>query len=578
MMFPRYVLRIFPRVNLNNLLIALISIIAYHFIFQHKLPAAFFSTTDMKQDETESVNPRASSVWCRGEMLSKRLCRFQNLCIHSDGEFIFFHGPESIISGITLPQMKEAIVELSSIEGHNALTLVLTDVPVDRIGDLPWTIKDIEDTSFLLKRFKPNNLMHVIHDDLMPIYSSLLEIGACPQEKRCNAKLVFVDSFARGPFWDFYKLFTQSEPILLSDLSSKEIYCFKDVYVGLNRNTVWYQYGFTEPQSPWVNRTVTAMDIQRFTSYVTSFLAGRLLPSTCPAIPLTVLLSRKNTRLILNERQVTEMIEQQTITTVITLSLDDHSLVDLIAHIQCAKILIGMHGALLVLSAFLPPGSILIELFPYAVPPEDYTPYKTLATLPGMGITYKEWVNTKEEHTVIHPDWPKLMGGINHLPLEEQQRIMRDKPVKRHLCCSDPQWLLRIFQDTFVDIASLSDLIRVAMAENEDGSKLAVASKIEDLWTRNLFPGRVNNLNCQVNDDYIDLLWDPPWNLDFLHFVEWTYEVWFRVFGDPQYKIAVTNATVQRIERFSLPIDVWVTTKVSGEKRGPFQWFVCKES
>jgi protein O-mannose beta-1,4-N-acetylglucosaminyltransferase len=38
---------------------------------------------------------------------------------------------------------------------------------------------------------------------------------------------------------------------------------------------------------------------------------------------------------------------------------------------------------------FMPPGSVLIELYPYAVPSDNYTPYRTMARLPGMDLVYR---------------------------------------------------------------------------------------------------------------------------------------------------------------------------------------------
>lgn len=46
---------------------------------------------------------------------------------------------------------------------------------------------------------------------------------------------------------------------------------------------------------------------------------------------------------------------------------------------------------------FLPPGSVLLELYPFAVPSENYTPYRTMSQLPGMNLVYRAWENTHEK-------------------------------------------------------------------------------------------------------------------------------------------------------------------------------------
>ena len=56
-----------------------------------------------------------------------------------------------------------------------------------------------------------------------------------------------------------------------------------------------------------------------------------------------------------------------------------------------AQLAVGMHGAILALAMFLPQGAAVVELFPYGVPAAHYTPYRTLAELPGLGLTYRAW-------------------------------------------------------------------------------------------------------------------------------------------------------------------------------------------
>jgi protein O-mannose beta-1,4-N-acetylglucosaminyltransferase len=62
---------------------------------------------------------------------------------------------------------------------------------------------------------------------------------------------------------------------------------------------------------------------------------------------------------------------------VMTVSLETHSLSDIIPIIHSSRGVIGMHGSLLSLAGFLKQGSFLVELFPYAVNPEKYTPYRS---------------------------------------------------------------------------------------------------------------------------------------------------------------------------------------------------------
>ena len=48
------------------------------------------------------------------------------------------------------------------------------------------------------------------------------------------------------------------------------------------------------------------------------------------------------------------------------------------------SLLLGMHGALMSVSMFLPQGALVVELFPYAVPPTGYTPYRYVSPVCGQ--------------------------------------------------------------------------------------------------------------------------------------------------------------------------------------------------
>jgi len=67
--------------------------------------------------------------------------------------------------------------------------------------------------------------------------------------------------------------------------------------------------------------------------------------------------------------------------------------------------------------------------------------------------------NRDEGRTVTHPDWPRLLGGVQHLPPDEQKRVQETVPVPPHPCCEDPVWLYRIFQDTTVDVGEVLCLL-----------------------------------------------------------------------------------------------------------------------
>jgi protein O-mannose beta-1,4-N-acetylglucosaminyltransferase len=83
-----------------------------------------------------------------------------------------------------------------------------------------------------------------------------------------------------------------------------------------------------------------------------------------------------------------------------------------------------------------------------------------------MNIIYRAWENRHEDRNIMHPDRSIYEGGINHLPEEERQKIIQTRTVPKHLCCTDPYWLFRIYQDTNVTVPEVEKLISNALAES----------------------------------------------------------------------------------------------------------------
>ena len=112
-----------------------------------------------------------------------------------------------------------------------------------------------------------------------------------------------------------------------------------------------------------------------------------------------------------------------------------------------------MHGSALALAMFLPPGAGLLELFPYAVDSKLFSPYQTMASLPGSQLAYAAWENNDIERTRTYPDRSPDLGGLAHLDGEERRRIELSDHVEPRPCCSDPEWLYRIYQVQYTTLA-----------------------------------------------------------------------------------------------------------------------------
>ena len=66
-----------------------------------------------------------------------------------------------------------------------------------------------------------------------------------------DVQLVMMDDQEPGPFQHLYNMFSTQDPIYKSQLQETgAAVCFVDAYVGLSKETRWYDYGFDKPQGP----------------------------------------------------------------------------------------------------------------------------------------------------------------------------------------------------------------------------------------------------------------------------------------------------------------------------------------
>ncbi|XP_054164748.1 protein O-linked-mannose beta-1,4-N-acetylglucosaminyltransferase 2-like [Oppia nitens] len=496
---------------------------------------------------------RPSSVWCLGDNHSQRRCRFVNLCFKTDtNDYIFLtDDKQSLKSGLPLNRFSPTLADMSSVVNHNQFYFNYVEIPFDVLIDnltKNYEIKTLLGKTLIMSRFKTDNLMHYFHDDLIPLYATLQELGGKQQ-----ISAIFLDDIYNQPLYkpfnnkdNFEVVFPKS--IQRSELNKKTIYCFEESFIGLHKSITWYDYGFRYPQQP-INRT--SIDSQ-------------LISKTIRKLNI----SRKQNRKILNEKVFVEFISDFTKLAVIIVDDLSDNLEDIIKTVMCAQILIGVHGSALILSLFLSPGSSLIELFPFAINPNYVKPFKTLTQLQGMQIHYFYWKNHLKNNTFVHKEYTKEFGGIEHLTHEQQLKIENtDEEVGQQLCCSDPYWLYRIYQDTVVDLTSFTPILSNAL-EKSMQPMIKNDLKIE--------PTVVTNLMCfryQTNDlFYIKIIWQKPWNLNYIKTSQKQikYEIIIQEFTLKSANVSVVD--INEFTIYSKPIlsyNIWIRCKLD-HIYGPF--------
>lgn len=525
----------------------------------------------------QELQEHGTRMVCTGKMHTDRICRFDYLCYCSEAEeFVFFHSNSSVmLPNLGSRRFQPALLDLSSVEDHNTQYFNFVELPAATLRFMPKPVF-VPDVALILNRFNPDNLMHVFHDDLLPAFYTMKQYLDLDED----ARLVFMEGWDEGPHFHLYRLLSNKQPLLKEQLRNfGKLMCFTKSYIGLSKMTTWYQYGFVQPQGPKANILVSGNEIRHFAKVLmekmnmTRVEDGEEDDSDAEdekKDEYIVVFSRSATRLILNEAELIMALAQEFQMRVLTVSLEEQSFPSIVQVISGASMLVSMHGAQLITSLFLPPGAVVVELFPFAVNPDQYTPYRTLASLPGMDLHYIPWRNTEEQNTLTHPDRPWDQGGIAHLEKEEQERITASKDVPRHLCCRNPEWLFRIYQDTLVDIPSFLEVL-------QEGLKAKPVLKKSKL-SGTLHPGRVRDPQCQTSvqtssEAKLTVSWQIPWNLKYLKVREVKYEVWIQEQGENTYMpyiLPQQNYTFSdNIKPFTTYL-VWVRCIFNKNLLGPF--------
>jgi hypothetical protein len=195
-----------------------------------------------------------SSVWCHGSHQSHRHCTFHNLCYSpSVKQFIFFHSPDqSVVSGVDSPAEQIRLARLSSLEGleenEDDLYLDYTMLPAHLSKN--FDVEFEEKQSLFIKRWKPNQLQNVFHDDLIPIFFTMKYL-CYGNAKECLQKyqIVITDAADKESRYEnlYEKVLSPSKLIYLRDMvgqDKKRLICYKKATIGLETETLWHDYGF----------------------------------------------------------------------------------------------------------------------------------------------------------------------------------------------------------------------------------------------------------------------------------------------------------------------------------------------
>ncbi|XP_046550146.1 protein O-linked-mannose beta-1,4-N-acetylglucosaminyltransferase 2-like [Haliotis rubra] len=210
--------------------------------FQDKEPDPIHHGYLNKEDKHNPVHATVTNIhdngtrlWCSGHDKSSRICKFENLCYHPQKEdFVFLHGPGSFIEGADMKSVHHGLLDLSSVQGHTTHVLRAVDAPSRILRDtgVHW----VEEETLVFSRFKPDNIMHVIHDDILPLHYTLQLVSLGKNSSSHQVQLVVLDGWEMGEFESIYSLFTPYE-ILTKDKINilGGMVCFRNGHIGISK-------------------------------------------------------------------------------------------------------------------------------------------------------------------------------------------------------------------------------------------------------------------------------------------------------------------------------------------------------
>ena len=350
-----------------------------------------------------------------------RVCRFRNLCYHPDHSEWFIVKTNSTIQNNVPRSRDEGLLESGTVETHPFFFWDYVEVSpfIPSMKNVP--VRYEEKLHFISKRLHPRNIMHNLHDDVIGMYFMLTEFVGQGNETTQDPfsldthRIMIIDQYGETdstrPFH-----YLSDYPLRFEDYVTNNdsiITCFRDAVVGNTKLTTWYQYGFREPQGPIANKYVNGLHIREVAQWFIRRIGlplsseedytarpGTLLHRKKSGegagldfadTDIIVILARKGNRLILNEDQLSKDLTEAFGLKAVYVRNEDHSFEEQISFLRRARVVLAMHGSILVMTIFCRRGTVVVEMFPFAVPSKDYTPYKSLAELHGMNLIYRTW-------------------------------------------------------------------------------------------------------------------------------------------------------------------------------------------
>ena len=152
--------------------------------------------------ERQRLADQGTSLFCQGSSHDDRHCTARNLCFETARrEFVALHSGLSVFDGVPARPFSLPFVDMTAIFDHNTQHMSFTDVAAASITKRP-DVYLVPGTSLLFRRFNPSNIMHVLHDDMIPLFVTLRQMGGGAYDDVLDraVQLVYFEGWAPGPY------------------------------------------------------------------------------------------------------------------------------------------------------------------------------------------------------------------------------------------------------------------------------------------------------------------------------------------------------------------------------------------
>ncbi|KAJ3200085.1 Protein O-linked-mannose beta-1,4-N-acetylglucosaminyltransferase 2, partial [Dinochytrium kinnereticum] len=113
----------------------------------------------------------SSSIWCEGNTLASRTCKFRNLCYNPEKERWFvLKTRSSTFENVPDQHQRTGLLEAGTVAGHPWVRFYVDEVSPFSSGLLNLNVRYETDLHFMTKRLHPHNIMHNLHDDTIPLF------------------------------------------------------------------------------------------------------------------------------------------------------------------------------------------------------------------------------------------------------------------------------------------------------------------------------------------------------------------------------------------------------------------------